>query len=852
MASAHHHRARPVKRHWLKKISIAIALLLLPVVSGLLWLVGTESGLHWIYQQANAYLPTSLTIEKIEGRLAGPLTLSGIRYQQDGVELESEQVIIDWQPTALFTAYIDISQLHLQSLKIILPTSEKANQAITLPDIHLPWRLAINNAVIENISITRAGEMTNIRQIKLDASVLFSRIDIKSFGLVMDNFELNVSGNLNPVKQYKHELNIDWQSRLPGSAMLSGKGLLQGDITDLKLQQQITGAIQVSMNVEVRDVTGKLNWRADAEISDFDSARVDTTWPEIKGQCQLQAEGDLSKAELNGSAEGYYAMSPFDASFKLQRQADNSVYIEQLIFHSAPSETRLDVTGNWTPGDDGGHAVLDLHWQNLRWPLDSGTWFDTASGSGRIEGNLQHYHFDLTTDRPWPQAPASTWYANADGNLKGLDNFNLRITALDGEATSHGRLNWLPALTWQAETQFSNINPGVLWPQWPANLQAMVNSTGSNETGGLIIELDIPSLTGELRGNTVSLQSHLRWQNENIDISHFELQSGNSQISAHGHIGSELALNWKINTDNLAELYPYAKGKLSAEGAFNGTMAMPSIEASFNGEAMAMPGYSIGKINGEIDIDLRNWNKLDVVLDAGNLKFDNYTMHSLQISADTENLHAQAVTDNNTVIVELAGNSRPSGWQGQILKADILSSRFNDWLLLRPTDFSIDKNSISLDTPCWQSGDGQLCLSLKRIQEQWRTQLTMDQVSLMVFSYWLPPELIFEGHINATAELEIFDNQQFKGSAQIELPPGAVSYPLVEGEREHWQYNGGQTDIKLNIQGLQASTEFSMSNGDGFNATLKLPDFNLLAYDSHTQSVEASAKLSVHNLGFIE
>ena len=853
MAAAHHHRARPVKRLWLKRMFATAALLLLPAMVGFIWLVGTESGLRWVYQQAGAYLPEELTIDKIEGRLIEAITVTGLSYQHDGTLIETGQIIMEWQPVALFAANIDISRLHVQSLKISLPPSVETDQAITLPSIQLPWRLALKNTVIDGISISQAGENLELKQIRLDASALFSRINIESFSLVADAFELNISGRLNPVRNYQHKLDIDWRAELPGSIVLTGKGRMQGDIEKLKLQQQVNGALQMSLNADVRDLTRALSWQAEAELSDFRSTRLDASWPEISGKLRLQAQGDLTTATVSGTADGKYAdQAPFDAHFTLQRLADNSVQIEQLMLHSVPGEIQLNARGTWTPGNDGGHLALDLDWQNLRWPLNNEAWFDTATGTGRIEGNIQQYRFDLTTDRPWPQAPASTWYVSGEGNIDGLETFKLRITALDGEATASGQMSWSPALSWQAEAKLSGINPGASWPEWPGQIKAKLSSKGRTENGQLVAEADISQMTGELRGYAVSLYSRLRWHNEGLDVSRFDFQSGSSRISANGRIGSTLALNWNINATSLAELYPRAEGRLLAEGQLHGPAATPVIDADFNGEALSLPGYQIGNITGAVGVDLLNWQKVDIKLTAENIKLDDYAVQSLQIDADTKHLVAKAIAGTETALIELSGESELNGWRGQILRADLQSTEFANWQLTEPTAFNVDKDTILLETLCWHGGDGKLCVDLQREHERWQSRLEMSQLPLRALNPWLPPDLKFEGTADATAELQLLSADQLFGMAHIDLLPGAVSYPLMEGERERWQYRSGKVDLSLNQQGVEASAEIAMGNGDRFKAKLALPDAKLLALDSRTQPVQASAQLDIHDLGLVE
>ena len=121
------------------------------------WLVTTQSGLRWVYQQATPYLPAGLNLDEIEGRLIGPIKVHLIEFRQDGTFVQATQLIVDLQFFKLFAGRLDIESLELQSLTIALPPSEKSSQPLQLPEIHLPWRVTLKNVVLNGIHIRPAG-----------------------------------------------------------------------------------------------------------------------------------------------------------------------------------------------------------------------------------------------------------------------------------------------------------------------------------------------------------------------------------------------------------------------------------------------------------------------------------------------------------------------------------------------------------------------------------------------------------------------------------------------------------------------------------------------------------------------
>lgn len=133
----------------------------------------------------------------------------------------------------------------------------------------------------------------------------------------------------------------------------------------------------------------------------------------------------------------------------------------------------------------------------------------------------------------------------------------------------------------------------------------------------------------------------------------------------------------------------------------------------------------------------------------------------------------------------------------------------------------------------------------------WKSRVEMSKFPLLLFNPWLPPDLKIEGIANATAELNFHANDYLLGQADIKLLPGKVSYPLLEGGRNQWEYQQGVANIIINQQGLEAHADITTSKSGHLKAQLSLPEVKLLKLDNK-QVLQASAQLKVHDLGIIE
>lgn len=843
----------------MKRVSFILFALFVPIpVIIFSWLTMSNAGLQWAYQQAKPYLPDELSINSIEGKLFGPVTVKELEYKNNDTHIKSRQIIIDWKPLDLLLTQIDIHSLHIQSLSIVLPDSEQnqsqKNQGLSLPNINLPWNIKISNAVIDGVSLSQNKQTYDLNSIKLSARSTFNKINIDEFTVSADTYNIKVMGKLHPTRNYKHDLNINWQAELPSSETLNGSGSITGNVKKTWIKQELSGPLQLTLDAKLFDLLNRLNWQATIDASHFETSKLYTDLPAITGALKLETKGDLSTAIITGKLNGVNSETGnFDTEFKLQRFADNTIKIDELNLHVPQNNTKLNTSGQWLPASNGGNISLKLDWQNLRWPIQHSAWFDSAKGQAAIEGSIDHYKIKLTSDSPWPETAPSSWVANAEGNLDGMNIKSLQVKALKGVLNATGQLNWSSELNWNADINASSIDPASLWPQWPGQLNAHITSKGHIKNGQLIVDTDIPKLSGTLRKHPVSLRTHMVWQDDNVNISFFDFHSGDSQISATGHLGNKLKLNWDIKTKNLSELYPLAQGQLFANGQINGSRKAPIVKASINGNSLKLPDYEVGSVNGTLNIDLFQWKQLNVQLSAQALKINEYILQSLDISSNNQQIQVKAVSNKLTAQLELKGAAEENGWNGIIERFDIQSKPYDDWQLTEPVTLNITEKSFVTGALCLQNiQHASLCSTTLFKESDWQSSLEMQKFPLKIFNPWLPPDIKLKGLVNATAKLKLQSPNQLLGNMIIDLPAGVVNYPLLEGEFEDWKYHRGKIEITMEQKQTKASANISMDNGDQLHAWVELPEAKLLALNAQQQKIHANIKSDIHNLGLVE
>ena len=86
----------------------------------------TQTGLRWTLAALQAGLPVTLEIGAIDGRLAGPLTVTDLDYRDESFALRISRITLDWQPAKLLERELQISVLQLGNVGVVTAAAPQA------------------------------------------------------------------------------------------------------------------------------------------------------------------------------------------------------------------------------------------------------------------------------------------------------------------------------------------------------------------------------------------------------------------------------------------------------------------------------------------------------------------------------------------------------------------------------------------------------------------------------------------------------------------------------------------------------------------------------------------------------
>jgi len=496
--------------------------------------------------------------------------------------------------------------------------------------------------------------------------------------------------------------------------------------------------------------------------------------------------------------------------------------------------------------------TLTLDWQNLAWPVDGLPVVTSDSGSGWLKGSPDSYQLGLAASLRNQQIDGAV-YAAGRGDTSSLQLSALQLESAAGTAEAAGHVSWSPTVNWDADVTLADLDPGHWLPEWSGNIGGSVTAAGSVDNGRNAARIDITSVHGTIRNYPVALHGQLDWHDESLMLNAVELSSASSRITAHGSINDTLSLDWRLDSPDLAELIPDAGGRLQLDGRLSGRHDAPRIEAHASGQALSLANIQIGKIDGSVDVAVRQpWQSQgNVTLE--NLQWNEHSVHKLTLNSDRQHLSLQASAAEGDIDLILVGKANDSGWQGRISRADIHSPIIKDWQLESAADIRIDDlSSMTLAPLCWRGQeDGRLCLSLSRQDNDWQAALNGSALPLALAGAYLPEDVRIDGQATLVAGIHTQASMLF-GQARAQLSGGQISFPVYSGERSEWNFQTGQLTIDVDEQGLRAKTELAINSTDRVDASVEFPDMRLPHIDAAQQSVHGTARLTTAELGIID
>jgi len=825
------------KLFWLAPIGLVLLLL----AGAFAWLMASESGLRWAQARVATLLPGTLQLQRLDGRLVGPLHVEGLRYRDAGTDLRIDRLTFDWSPLALLAGRLHIDELSVNGVRLGLRPSTEPKPSAGLPT--LPLSVRIERLELADIRIERAGQTPYaIESLELAVRTRRDVFEIERFEIRAQDFELSAQGAL-AIGGGSERLTMAWRVTPPGAATLTGDGEISGNLSKLAVVQRLSAPVSAVLQAHVSDLFSKPKWTADLNLPPAALNKLKPGQDGIVG-LTLTANGDRARFQAQGKLHVRYpALPDVNGTLRAHGNTDGGITLDELALTAGAAKLIADAKYHVR----GETVDLRLRWNNLQWPLAGTPSVRSPSGELRIDGTLRAYRVALTTETARARVPAADWTIAGHGDGAHVAFDTVVVKTLGGAIQGNARVAWTPRLAWDAQLDGKALNPSMHWREWPGAIAFTAHAAGNADD----IDLELSQLGGQLRGQSVDARARVVRRGAHYPVLAAALQHGNARVDVTGGLEAQWDLSWQVDVPDLAAVLPHAAGRIAGNGHVGGNRDTPALQARLNAAGVAYEETRIEKLDVDAAVDLadRSGSRIDVRLADALLA--ERTVTQLILHADGYLADHTATVDvamaGTQAQLRLIGAYREREWRATLADG-ALTLGGQRWTLANRPRILAGAKRLALDNSCWSAAPAQICARVDwNSAGESTAAFTAERAPLALFAALLPQPVELQGRFDASAKARINAGRIVDADAGFEAAAGSARLATSETGTA-FDYRQVRARLRIDASGLRADAAVTLAGGDGGNMTLALPQFDKSGAGDATQPVAGQLKLTIRDL----
>ena len=803
-----------ITRHslkWLRWTLVLPALLLMLLLAMLLY---TSAGLRFNLWLAEKAVP-GLSINSSQGSLLGGHILYGVRYQQPGIDIALQESEFDFRSRCLLTLTLCVDTLRVSGIEVTLDQNSQDSQTqsgTSLP-FWLPMPLVITQLQLSDVSIHTDAAKVQWQQFSSPIlawgnKVQLSQPEWQTLRVILaETADTSSMASATPQKlQYQ-------VPQLPAFALPLRLFVDRFRLTDARVQQSgvehTLDALTLSLhwqhndlqllNLDAHNAQGQLH--ASAAVTTKNNypltlkASLDFQQPPLQGQAlHINSEGDLTDLRLTANASGVV-----DATLSLWLNLLDA-NLPHALHISSPQFT-------WPPQHD--TATLRLEQTELN-----------------LEGNLQQSRLSARTTASGVSLPGSSRLELAGrANLDGVQLQQLQLDTLGGQLNASAGLDWQDGLKLTGNTHLSNIQPGMLAPQYAGVLNGSLQFQASiDPMQRWQLHVSELALAGTLRDYALNLKGEIDATDRSGQGDyHFSskgliLQHADNRVALKGSLAQDWLVELEVDIPALAQSLPAASGNIRGQFSLNGKRSTPKLVGQLSARNVKWQDIELpqSEISSQFWLDDTQQLHSQLELTAKQAKIQQQILDLLQLSLtgseQQHQLELSVQSQQHQAEIALSGSlsNHRQRWQAQLQQARI-ASVLGQWQLEQSTAIEVDlpNKHVEMDAHCWLQQETQLCLSapLSASAQQITAKLSLQQFNLASLTPLMPAQSDLSGKINSTLELDWQQGKHPTAILDVTGSEGSFTQQLDSPLQLAWQtlklqskLEGDTVDNQLQLQ----------------------------------------------------
>ncbi len=798
-----------MKRAW----RMVTLLVLMLVMLGIGLLSTSETALQWLFPRIVAWSGSDLTVAGLQGRLIGPLRMTGVEYRSKTFNAHADSLSLDWQPGWLLGATVHLRPVRVERLVITLPTTPGASTGTpeTGPAapvaVHLPLRITLKDAEIAQLEIIRPDNAspTRIDRVRFSLSVSGSSAQLDSVHIQAGDTYADLRGHLGLSPAVPIDLSLHGAWVQSGKSTLSGEARIRGDRQRLNVAARLSAPFKGQLDATLESPTTQLRWNAVLQLEEIAAQQINVAWPALQLRGRLQGHGSASQLQAQGELEVMGAVrAQAKIDLALEHRPKAGLTKSQSLLADYP-------------------MTLDVDWHTL--PMTDAPQNPLRSHSGKlgVRGVPDLYTFSLSS-----QLEHATWHDVTLSATGSGDTQSLRATVqaglLDGRVDASGTWRWSPKPDWRLQLRAKNINPGRYARDWPGRLTIVAAARGDHQR----LRLDPASLSGTLRGQPLQLTTRLAIDGGRYNLEHLSALLGKASATVSGSVSGGYTLNWDIQAPDLSQLLPDARGGLSSRGSLAGPRGAPQVNASLQGTGLAFRGYGAQRLALRLDLDMQDIKESATHLELAGVSVPQGDFTSITLQAQgrlREHAIDLALDAGGTLATaNLRGAFLKNIWTGRLHDSELRSRTAGAWRLEHPAALTAGAEDINLAQACLRQEPGRIC-----VQGAWRRALGWNVTAsarhfpLSLVQPLFQQDIGLTGKVDGDVAARVPHAGAGSATVELRLSPGSVRYPATGEQQVQVEYETASATLQAAEGRAQSRLSLRLENQGTLDANLAFP-----------------------------
>lgn len=836
--------------HKISKLWLSILVVIMLLAGILLTMITTNTGLNFIVWTTHKIMP-QVHIAEHKGSLSSGIKLTGVVYQDASASLKTEisNTAIKLSLSCLLQGKICIQEAVIDGLSVEL--SESNNQSEAESDaatqvVSTPIPLIVDKALAKNVNLDVMGVALKWHSLQSSLSfenstLTLSDTDWYDVALsIVDSEKQSPSTQQTPDKNSSHEIALP-DVVLPMKVVVNNFHLehftLEQESPVVVEQLMLSGAAHEShvdiktLQVSAFDTISKLEAQLDL-IDDYPielSGLIQILNKDLEGQTlQLGMQGSIADLTLNSVLSG-----PVEAEL--------SARVQPL----SP-----DMPFN-----------IDLTEGQAHWPLAGEPSYLIDIDSLGLQGNLTHYETNLKGEISGTDIPKASIMASGNGNSERIDLDQLSLTMLGGEIRASLSINLDPELVLNTQLSFSNIQPGLYWPEAEGELDgklALLASLTSQDKWS--VQASDLKISGNVREQSLDVAGALQASGTaNIDDLQISTQGitiahGANNVEVRGRLDKLWHLDIGINIPDLGSSIANLGGQVSGNASMRGALKDPNVDLDLKAEGLKWQDqFSLEKaaLVGHFSSLMNLSGDLELNLSRG--KYQEHRLEKLTIRGSGQDgqhtLKLEALSDVLNTDLTLSGVVHPEqslNWQGTLERVT-LTMRGQQWSLDTPTplNYLAVEQEFHAAAHCWKQADASLCFEKPLfIGSKGDIAFNLQRFELGQLQDLLPESSQLNGKVNASGQFSWSPSSSPSIHAIVQTNSGSFEHKFEQSLQVGWQSIWASIDLEEEKLALDWRIDL-IENGD-FYGRLSIPDVK-----SDNQKINGEANIDNINLSFL-